>query len=977
MKSPFDLLRNRPVSAFMLVSALGLFGLIASVRIPIALSPSVEFPALTVEVEYSGVSPDKIEEIITRPLEESISSVGGIEELNSSSEQGKSKIQIRFRQNADVALKQLEVRERVDLASAAFPRESQKPSILKYDPEQRPVMLIVLESKKLDLDTQREFAERTLKKKIKSSPEVSEVFVAGGRVREILLDCDREKLRAYNVIMTDLLEVVRKSNFNESVGLVEDGGGVYRLYVRNRYENLEAIRNTPVAWGKSGGMIRVGDVARVSMGYKEKETAARVNGQERISLYVYRKGKADLSALSREVREALEANLSKDLQYRIIYDRADTIQRAFRNLTVSSLTGLLLAFSGLYTVLGNIKRALLCCLIAPLSVFTAVFILFVFGFSLDIPGLTGMISGASIALLPACLYNLHHQNPRIWPEPTRPMLLLLFLVASTFIASALVGGAERVLYSGMGIGLVISLFSSLVLTGIISGNVPRDFLSAKKDLIAPLYLRSIKNFVGSVFEKLPVLHNRLELFARRIPSSRAFYAFGIFAVITFSLVLIGGARFSVSGGSGENQIIANVEFPSGASFGSTNKTTQKLEAKLRGLRGVREITTRVESAKSLLYIRVDPGLESDPEYLNFLRKESEGFSPAYVYIAPGEGDVGTGEITVDVLGEDLILLDKLTRELARRAEGVRGASEVVLRFKSPRPEMQVVVDKIKAERAGLSSQDIGQMLRYAIQGGIATRYVEALRETDVRIRYSKTFRSKVRDIDGIFLRNPEKRFISLKDISSTREDAIPVKIYRKDKKRTLSFSVRARDGDVNALAAELERLRKTPLPKKYRIKFEKGYERFLAARWNLYTLVAFEFGLLFMMLAAYNEDLLRPLILLVPQLLPLVVSLLLLRVCGYSFSVPMLAILILQVASGVVGLVLLENNFKGSDEDQFVARWGVMNTCVSLIFLLILLWPGESGQILKRASLIFIGGNIISLITVVPVYRRLIRVWSV
>ena len=367
---------ERPITIIMFYGALFILGAISLFNIPISLIPGVSFPGLTVEVEYPGVTPEKIEEIISKPLEEVVSTVGGIEQILSTSEEGKSKTNVLFSHGTDVNLKSLEIRERIDVVASTFPREAQKPVMLRYNPDQRPVMIIIFNSRVKSLSDVREYADRHLKKKIEGIPGVSDVFVAGGQDREILVDCDRQKLLAYNISMGDLLKSLQSTNYDDYTGTVDKDGARLNIYAKGRFTSLYDIRTFEIRTGENGQSVQLGELAKVSLSLREKESSSRVNGKERISLYVYRASNSNLLRLSAEVRETLEKYAFAGITSDVIYDQGRTIRRVLINFLLAAFAGLTISFGLMAYFFKSMYKAMVCIVIILVSFFIVVFFFF-------------------------------------------------------------------------------------------------------------------------------------------------------------------------------------------------------------------------------------------------------------------------------------------------------------------------------------------------------------------------------------------------------------------------------------------------------------------------------------------------------------------------------------------------------------------------------------------------------------------------
>jgi Cu/Ag efflux pump CusA len=266
---------------------------------------------------------------------------------------------------------------------------------------------------------------------------------------------------------------------------------------------------------------------------------------------------------------------------------------------------------------------------------------------------------------------------------------------------------------------------------------------------------------------------------------------------------------------------------------------------------------------------------------------TKGLDPAFVHFSAGSsGKQDEGEIIVDVQGDDLVPLDQLTRTLAKQIGEKEGLKDVVLRYKSPRPEMQVVIDREKTGLTGLTSRQIGDSLRNAIQGGVATKLVSEGQELDVRVRFKQEFRDKPDNINDIFLKIKTGEFVPVKEIARMEKSTIPVKIFRKNKRRTYSFSVRPRGITINQARESVRSVLGVSLPPGFRAKSSDEAGESSTKASALRSMLVFGSLLVFMVLSGWFESVMRPLgpLLLIPMMVSIALTFMLARGLGLSFG---------------------------------------------------------------------------------------------
>lgn len=948
-------MNSRPVAVLMAGALPVMLGLVAAPQLPVALMPVVESPALSVEVSYPGVGPEKIEEIITRPLEESISTVGGAAEIFSTSEEGKSKINIEFERGADLNRRSLVLRDRIDPVVAGFPSDVQPPVILRYDPSRRPVMIVTLESEKYDLAALREFADREAKKALESVPGVGEVAVAGGREREIIVACNKTALEARGLSLEEVLAAVARQNVDRYAGKLPEAGGHTRLYTRGAFHELEDIRRVPLK-AREDRVVRLGQVATVRHAFRDVDSASRLDGQERVSLYVYRAGRASLPELATEARRRLAALEKPDRSFAVRYDSAESIVSAFTYMVFALAFSCTLAAVYLLAVFQFSARDTLAVLVLlPAAGSITAFALFLSGMQFDLLTVSGMILGAGPALLFAV------RTIERGPSAIRHYIVVPLLVAAAFVPVFFAGPEVRSVYGGIALALLCEILAALLLVSFVLP-VLRDFLPAIR-LTLPRLLMLVGDRLRLGLDGLLNLSDRAAGTAAR---ARLLQLSGAILLLVLAMLAVRSMPFEYINIFDARTVTGNLELPSGTSFGVTNALSKTIEARLQKVDGVAEITSRIEADKSTLRLKLDRDIDGD--FLDRLKTAAGKTDPGFLYFSNEAGGGGLEEIRVEVLGDELDELVRITRELAGRAEKIDGVHDVVLRYKSPRPELRLVVDPVRAERGGVTVARIGQNLRIAIQGGIATRFTEPAREVDVRIRFDDRWRRELERLREYGIKRPNGRFVPLFTMVRPGQGSVPPKIYRKNKKRTLSFSLKARGVSVDSLLARLDLTGSVGLPEGYRVEYGEAVYRHRAERRRLYLILGLGCLLVFMVLAGLLESLSLPGRLLLAVPLPAALCLLVLYVLGLALSVPALIGLFLMAA--VVVFQSLRYRAAGAaDKRMEEVSFARLALLLGVFYLPLCLIPAQGGEVLRALSLAMIVGPVSAAVLTPALYR--------
>ena len=294
---------NRPVTMFMLSGVIVLLGAISLLRLPVDLMPELQLPSVTIRVAYPGVGPREMEESITRPLEQAVSAVAGLEQINATSSEGSSIIRLNFAWGTNLNVAADDVRSRIDRIRARLPEEADSPIIFKFDSTAFPILFLAVEGD-YDAVKLRDLAENTLAQRLERVPGVAAVNVNGGLRRQILVELSREKTTAMGLSVDRIISLLTTENQNMPLGEVYEGDLAYMLRSPGQFTSLDEIGNL-VVLTRNGVPVYMRDIAVIRDGAEDIRSVIRVNGKPGVRLSIYKQSgenTVDVSAaLKREV----------------------------------------------------------------------------------------------------------------------------------------------------------------------------------------------------------------------------------------------------------------------------------------------------------------------------------------------------------------------------------------------------------------------------------------------------------------------------------------------------------------------------------------------------------------------------------------------------------------------------------------------------------------------------------------------------
>jgi len=401
-----DLSIRRPVAITMGFLALTVFGIVSFSRLQLDLLPDVAFPTLTIRTEYAGAAPQEIETLVSRPVEEAVSIVQGIQQVTSRSRAGRSEVTLSFRWGTEMDFAAMDVRERLDLIN--LPPDAGRPTIARYDPNSEPVLRLALtaarpldasaEADRQELISLRYLAEEHVRRGIEGIEGVAGIRVTGGLVEEIQVDVDESRLAGLGIPFAQVVRRLAAENINLAGGVLEEAGAQYAVRTVNEFADVAEIQNVVIGT-VNGQAVLLRDVATIRRGAAERETIARVNGMEAVEIAILRESTANIVRVAESVRDrigALQVGLPAGIALTVVRDESQFIRRAVTDVQWAALAGGVLAVLVLLLFLRHLPTTLIIATAIPLSVIATFVLMFSQNITLNVMSLGGLALGVGM-----------------------------------------------------------------------------------------------------------------------------------------------------------------------------------------------------------------------------------------------------------------------------------------------------------------------------------------------------------------------------------------------------------------------------------------------------------------------------------------------------------------------------------------------------------------------------------------------------
>jgi HAE1 family hydrophobic/amphiphilic exporter-1 len=904
---------KRPVFTVMITLVVLVLGFISLSRLPIDLMPNITYPTLNISTSYPNTAPEEMEQMITRPIEEAMSSVPGVEEVFSTSTQGSSRVRVMFAWGTDLDEASNDIRERIDRIIGRLPEDIDRPTLRKFDPAQSPVLMLGALSD-LDPIQVRKIIDQQISYRIERVPGVASVDVWGGLEREIQVNLLPDKVKALGLPLDLIITKIRQENIDVPAGTIEKGNYEIVIRIPGVYTDINQIGETIVAM-RGGAPIRLRDIASVEDSYSRITRVARINDTPGIRIMVYKQSGKNTVNIVEGVQKEL-AQLSEDypqIRFVTVRDSAKFIRSAISNVASSAMYGGLLAVFVLLFFLANFRSTLVIALSIPISII-ATFTLIYFGnMTLNVMSLGGLALGvgmmvdSSIVVLENIFRMKHGGAPTVKAcvegskEVTGAIIASTVTTLIVFLPMAFVRGSSGIMFKQLSyvvtFALLCSLFVSLTLVPLFSSRLlaTEDKSGSKRE--SKLAAKSRAIFGGMEDAYKSILHYSLDHRARVLGLAVALLAVSLF------LMRFVGQEYLPETDEGEVRV--TVEMEVGTRLMVMDQKLKNVSGMIRGL--VPEIESVEEGAGSggwrgganqgSITLRLVPKSQrrrSSEAIANDLARKLSNV-PGVVIRTRASGSQmmfgmrgGGGEerLQVEVRGYDMEVAQALAEQVNRVVANTPGVTDVRISRLEGTPEQHFMIDRRKASEMKLSVNQLADFIQTILMGTQASQFREGGREYRILVKVKNSERLDVSDILDLTVTNSDGQQISLRNVINVQPKRGPQQIERRDRERIITISGDIAGRDMGSVISDVRQgLKSVPVPRDFTIGFTGDYEEQQKAFRELLISILLALFLVYMVMAMLYESLRDPLIVMFSVPLAIIGVVFILLLTGTTFNV--------------------------------------------------------------------------------------------
>ncbi len=883
---------NNPVTTALVFVAIAIFGIYSLINLSINQLPNMETNFIMVMTSYPGASAADIETNITKTLENTLNAVPDLKHLSSTSRENTSVISLEFESGIDIETATNNVRDKLDIVRNYLPDNCTNPVIFKFNAEDMPIMLISVTAEE-SLPALEKIIDDRITTPLARVSGVGTVSANGAPKREIQVYVDPNKLEAYNLTLEGISQTLATENQNIPAGYIDIGSNSYSLRIQKEFTSAAEMENIVVGT-RGTAPIYLRDVAQVNDGSEERIQESYSNGRQGAMITIQKQTDANTVNVIKGVKKTLkqiEPTLPSDVKLSIIVDGSTTIINSIKSLEDTILITFLLVMLVVFVFLGRWRATFIIILAIPISLLASLIYLFATGNTLNVISMSalsiaiGMVVDDAIVVLENITTHIERGAKPKEAAVHATQEVQLSVIASTltmlavFLPLTMIKGMAGVMFRQLGwivsIIMIVSTCGALTL-------VP--MMCSRMLVKNPHEGKLHKAIFRPINKALDAISNGYGRLIRWAVNHRKVVIIGMFLLFVVSVVFLAPTlKTELMPRGDEGRLSISIELPAGTGQDVTGAFAKSLAEDFMAIPEVqicnfnfgqadsdnafasmRNNGTHIISFNLRLGTKTErrkAGLRKTSEVADEIRAKLNAM-PEVKKANVSEGGGGMGgmsTVKVEVYGYDFNTTDNVANEIAQRLRD-RGIMQVIVSRDEYTPEYQVDFDREKLALNGLNSTTAATYVKNRINGSVTSYYREDGDEYDIRVRYAPEFRKSVEDIENIKIYNGYGQAVRVGDLGQVVETLTPPKIERKDRERLVSVTAVVGKGQVLSDVVKMceEAIEETPVPAEIMTKITGDYETQQEMFGDLLTLLILIIILVYIVMAAQFENLMKP-----------------------------------------------------------------------------------------------------------------------
>ncbi|MDD4953148.1 MAG: efflux RND transporter permease subunit, partial [Desulfovibrionaceae bacterium] len=801
-----DVCIERPVFTTMMMAALVVIGTFSFARLGLDFFPNVDIPFVIVSTTLPGSGPEEIETSITKPLEEAVNTISGIDNLKATSYEGLSQVMISFvlEKNIDVAAQ--EVRDAVSRVQRDLPEGTDPPVVQKFDPGSLPVMSIAV-SGDMPIRELTTIAKKQVKERLESVDGVGKITIVGGREREIHIVLNPLKMAAYQLTVNKVKDALKQQNIEIPAGRVEQDRREFVLRTMGRIEQPADFDKVVVATVK-GVPVRIRDIGRAEDTAEEPRSLARLDGREAVSLTVQKQSGTNTVEVIKRVKarlEPLKATLPAGVRAEVIRDMSGFILASVHAVEEHLILGAILAALAVFIFMGALRPTLIAACAIPTSIVATFLLIDRAGFTLNMMTLlaltiaVGIVIDDAIVVLENIFRHMEaHDLEAEEAASTGTKEIGLAVMATTlslviiFLPLANMGGIIGRILRSYGLTVAFAVSVSLFVAFTLTPMLCSRFLKVDE------HKNRFQLWVDRFNDFLKEHYGRMVLWSLAHRWTVVAIAVGI-ALSSVPFLKLVGKDFIPADDSNEFEI--NFTAPEGTSLSATDLILRQVEEEVKRVPHVSSVMSSLGEGEGAnvndarVYVRlvdISQRKLGQDQIIDLARRALSKYSALRLSIGPvshfGGGKMKDMGFQYYITGPDLELLREYSAKVVEALKATPGIVDVDTSLVFAKPEVKVRIDRDRAQDLGVKVEDIATCLRTMVSGDEKiTKYKEGDELYEVRIRVDKQFRDRKEVVGALYVPSSKVGLVRLDNVARLVEDTGPSQIDRMDRQRQVGI----------------------------------------------------------------------------------------------------------------------------------------------------------------------------------------------
>jgi hydrophobic/amphiphilic exporter-1 (mainly G- bacteria), HAE1 family len=978
---------RRPVTVWMVIIAMLIFGFVSFPKMAVDLYPELNLPVAVVVTSVDGGTPAEVEKLVTKPIEEALASIANVDTVSSNSVAGASQVIVQFNWGTDISQASLDMRDKVDLIRGSLPDTAHAPRILKFDPNSQPVITLALTGKK-DVSELKTIADNVISSKLERIDGVASVGITGGQDRIVDITLNPVKLESYGITIDQIRQALSATNTSGSAGSVREGDEKLQIRVQGEYKEVQDIGNTPIS--VPGGSISLKDIATIE---DTVETAAQLtffNGNPSLGLSITKASGGNTVAVADSVHkeiETLKKELPKDVQLNVIMDTSQYIKDSVNNVAEHGVLGLLFAVLVLYLFLNSSRSTLVVSIVIPISVVATFSLMYFTGQTINLISLSGLLLGLGslVDFAVVILENIFRQRQQGVgmleaaqqgsKQVGNAVMASALAQIVVFLPIVFVDGIAAKLFGPLALTVIFSHIAALLVSMMLVPMLGSRWLTDVPDK-SVYYDPTYKGYNPVVwfnrgFERVAQAYGQLLQWA--LNRRKRVLAFTLALLVgSFALFPLVGMEFIPKMDQGQFSI--TLDMPTGTELDITEKAVAKIEAVAKKIPEMDKMYTSIGSSGGPAalstnianHAQIDITLtdlkkreRSTEQVINDLRGKLTFIPDAKINMQESQSGGGmTGSpLQVNLRGDNLGVLEDISSIIVGEVKKVDGTFNVKTSLDATQQEFQVVIDQKRSSQYGLTTSQILSTVRTAFDGQKVTTYSTGDDQIDVKLRMPEELQQDKTFLEQLRITTPQGASIALSSVADIVKEDVPQTIKRTNQTREVQITADITGRDLGSITKDVkQRLDKLHLPDGYQLDYGGQNKQMTDSFSKLGLAMLLSIILVYMVMAGQFESLFTPFVIMFsipPTFIGVVVGLLL---TGKSLSV--MAIIGYILLIGIVvnnAIVLLDYVIQlrrsGVERNKAVLQAGpvrlrpiLMTTLATILAILPLAFGGGSGN---------------------------------